>query len=146
MMELRCGVRLDVRRAARSIWYWAAIAGTMVVLGLVLACGGDSQPANSDTTNTPQTLTDTQTQARQVLAERLSAPVGELTLVSDEAVQWSDSSLGCPEAGMMYAQVITPGRRITFRYQRDLYEVHTSDGVGPGTQAMMVSCDGGTSY
>ena len=146
MMELRCGVRHDARRAARRIWYWAAIAGTIVVLGLVLACGGDSKPANLDTTNTPQTLTDTQTQARQVLAERLSAPAGELMLVSDEVVQWSDSSLGCPEAGMMYAQVITPGRRITFSYQGDQYEVHTSDGVGPGTQAMMVSCEGGTSY
>ena len=146
MMELRCGVRHCARRVARRIWYRAAIAATMVVLGLALACGCDSQPANSDTTNTPQALTDTQTQARQVLAERLSAPAGELMLVSDEAVQWSDSSLGCPEAGMMYAQVITPGRRMTFSYQGDQYEVHTSDGVGPGTQAMMVSCEGGTSY
>ena len=118
----------------------------MVVLGLVLACGGDPESSNSDTANTPQTLTDTQEQARQVLAERLSVSADDLALVSDEAVEWADSSLGCPEAGMMYAQVITPGHRITFSYAGNDYEVHTSGGGDSGSPEMMVSCEGGTSY
>jgi hypothetical protein len=29
-----------------------------------------------------------------------------------EARDWPDSSLGCPEDGMMYTQVITPGYRV----------------------------------
>jgi hypothetical protein len=30
-----------------------------------------------------------------------------------ETINWPDTSLGCPEPGKMYAQVITPGYRIT---------------------------------
>ncbi len=123
-----------------------AVAATAVLaLHLAMACGG-GQPADSSDGMEPQNLTALQQQAREVLAKRLSAPAGELALVSDESVQWADSSLGCPEAGMMYAQVITPGHRITFGYQGDQYEVHTSDGDGSGSQPAMVSCEGGTSY
>ena len=145
-MELRGGVRHAAPRTARRSWYLVALASTMVVLGLVLACGGDPQSSNSDTANTPQTLTDTQEQARQVLTERLSVSVNDLALVGDEAVEWADSSLGCPEAGMVYAQVITPGQRITFSHSGNEYEVHTSGGGDSGSPAMMVSCEGGTSY
>ena len=91
-------------------------------------------------------MTDLQAQAQQVLAERLSVSVNDLALVGDEAVEWADSSLGCPEAGMVYAQVITPGHRITFSHSGNEYEVHTSGGGDSGSPAMMVSCEGGTSY
>ncbi len=94
----------------------------------------------------PQTVSDRQEQARLLLADRLSAPVDSLALVSDEPVSWSDASLGCPEEGMAYAQVITPGHRITFSYQGERYEVHTSRDDGAGPQLRMVSCEGGTSY
>lgn len=59
-------------------------------------------------------------------------------LVSVEAVDWSDSSLGCPQAGMMYAQVITPGYKIVVAAGGKNYEFHTSlDPAGP-----LVYCDG----
>ncbi len=47
--------------------------------------------------------------AREDLARRLGLAPEAIRLVSVEAVEWSDASLGCPQPGMMYAQVITPG-------------------------------------
>ena len=42
-----------------------------------------------------------------------------------EAVQWRDSSLGCPQPGRMYAQVITPGFRVVLAAGGQDYEYHT---------------------
>ena len=129
----------------------AIMALTVCVL---VACGGEPAPEppsnhedeKSVATGTPQTLNDLQAAARDVLAERLSVSTDMLALVRDLEVQWSDASLGCPEEGMMYAQVITPGHRITFSYEGDHYEVHTSVSGDPGPPLNMVSCEGGTSY
>ncbi|MBE2220518.1 MAG: hypothetical protein IAF02_03205 [Anaerolineae bacterium] len=49
----------------------------------------------------------------QAFAEHLGNDVSEITVVSVEAMEWSDSSLGCPAPGYAYAQVITPGFLIT---------------------------------
>jgi hypothetical protein len=42
-------------------------------------------------------------------AERTGIPVDDLVVVRSEFVEWPDGSLGCPEDGMLYPQVITPG-------------------------------------
>jgi len=47
-----------------------------------------------------------------------------ITVCSVEAVEWSDVSLGCPEPGMLYAQVITPGYRIVLEANGQSYEYH----------------------
>ena len=132
----------------------AAVVVLLATAGLLLACGGESQPADSTPPSagqpaaateapaaTPQTLTGLQVEARQVLADRLSVPAAGLGLVSDEPVQWGDTSLGCPQAGMFYAQVITPGHRITFRQGEDTYEVHTASGEDGGPKLEPVSCE-----
>jgi hypothetical protein len=41
------------------------------------------------------------------LAKRLAVPVDEITLLEAKSVIWPDASLGCPEEGMQYAQVLT---------------------------------------
>ena len=55
-----------------------------------------------------------ETAARKLLAEELDVDEGVLRLKSSEGMQWSDASLGCPQEGMMYAQVITPGYKLVF--------------------------------
>ena len=45
-------------------------------------------------------------------ASQLGVPIDEIVVVSAEAKEWSDASLGCPQEGEMYAQVITPGFQI----------------------------------
>jgi hypothetical protein len=62
------------------------------------------------------------------LAQRLDLSPGKIRLVSVEAVDWSDTSLGCPQPGMMYAQVITPGYRIVLEAEGERYEYHTDTG------------------
>ena len=39
-------------------------------------------------------------------------------------VEWSDTSLGCPEPGMAYAEVITPGYLIRLAAGDQLFEYH----------------------
>jgi len=74
------------------------------------------------------------------LIERAKAEVATLARSSAESVQvdsvesmdWSDSSLGCPKAGMMYAQVITPGYKIVLSSGGRTYEFHSAtDPQGP---------------
>lgn len=65
--------------------------------------------------------------ARQWLASRLGVAPDTLRLVAEKAVTWSDSSLGCPERGKLYLQVITPGWRLRFEGPGGtIHEVHTN--------------------
>ena len=63
--------------------------------------------------------------ARQDLSERLQIPISDISLVKEEAVEWPDASLGFPEKGMMYAQVITPGFKIILKADNKSYEYHS---------------------
>jgi hypothetical protein len=59
------------------------------------------------------------------LSKQTGVPAGQIALVSIESKDWSDSSLGCPQEGFMYAQVITPGYLIMLEADGQLYEYHT---------------------
>lgn len=60
------------------------------------------------------------------LAKELGVSPNEIRLVSVESVEWNDASLGCPQEGFMYAQVITPGYRVIFEAAGQQYEYHTN--------------------
>ena len=62
------------------------------------------------------------------LSEHTGLPPDRITLVSMETVEWRDSSLGCPQEGFMYAQVITPGYRIVLEADGQEYVYHTDQG------------------
>lgn len=59
------------------------------------------------------------------LAKQTGLPADQITVDSVTAMEWPDTSLGCPQEGMMYAQVITPGYLIILRAQDQTYEYHT---------------------
>jgi len=67
---------------------------------------------------TPQLLTGVSEDAfvsfRVAVAEQVGLSSDELTLVSAKQVTWRDTSLGCPQEGMSYAQVLVEGWRIVF--------------------------------
>jgi len=63
--------------------------------------------------------------AHEDLAQRLGLKPEAIQVVSVQAVDWPDTSLGCPEPGMMYAQVITPGYRVMLEAESRRYEYHT---------------------
>jgi hypothetical protein len=60
------------------------------------------------------------------LAQRLSTSVDQINVVESEPVEWSDSSLGCPQPDMFYMQVITPGYRIVLDANGQQYEYHSN--------------------
>jgi hypothetical protein len=66
--------------------------------------------------------------AREDLARRLGLAPKAIRLVSVEAMEWRDTSLGCPQPGMMYAQVITPGFRVVLEAKGQKYQYHTDAG------------------
>lgn len=63
--------------------------------------------------------------ATEDLAQRRSLPLEEIRLLSVEAMEWSDASLGCPQPGMMYAQIITPGYRMVLEADGEAHTYHT---------------------
>lgn len=58
------------------------------------------------------------------LADELQIPRDEVELVSVQRAEWPDASLGCPEPGRSYAQVVTPGYRVTLSARGEQFEVH----------------------
>ena len=98
------------------------------------ACGGDDsgereRSTEKDTPANESVPGETETAARKLLARELGAAEGDFRLDGSESVQWSIASLGCPQEGMMYAQVLTPGYKLVFNFEGSSHAVHTnSDG------------------
>jgi len=46
------------------------------------------------------------------LAARLHMSETDIAVKQVKSVEWPDTSLGCPQPGMMYAQMVTPGYEI----------------------------------
>lgn len=100
---------------------------------------------SGDPQMTPATPADPRLQdlierTKDDLANRLNRTKEEISLIEVTEVEWSDSSLDCPQPGMEYLQVITPGYRILLQANNQLYEYHSNqdtyfvyceDGVPP---------------
>ena len=61
------------------------------------------------------------------IAEDLDVPANSIQVVTVEPRDWPDSSLGCPQPDMLYAQVITPGYLILVEVSGDRFEYHTDE-------------------
>lgn len=70
-------------------------------------------------------LEEAEKAARAALAADLGIDPAEPRLISIEEVLWGDASLGCPEPGMAYIQMIVPGYRLVFEHAGQRYEYHT---------------------
>lgn len=66
--------------------------------------------------------------SKEDLARRFELDVDQIQLLAHEMVEWGDSSLGCPQPGMMYAQVVTPGYRFLLEAGGNQYSYHTDMG------------------
>ena len=81
---------------------------------VLAACSGGqgTAPANQSDNAGTSTVTTPQQIALETAAADTGLSVDELTVGDSEAVEFSDSSLGCPQPGMAYLQVITPGHKV----------------------------------
>ncbi len=66
--------------------------------------------------------------AVKLVADSLNIAPEEVTVLSVKEVMWSDTSLGCPEPGKMYAQVITKGYLVVTQAQGQTQQVHMDTG------------------
>lgn len=133
------------------------VLGAALALAAMVACEADEtdsapeEPANSptvvsgapagtDKASTVVDAVDADARIEAAAREFLAAEVGEgaFDLRSAEGMQWSDASLGCPEDGSFYAQVITPGYKLVFDLDGTLYPVHSN-----GDGSHMVICGDG---
>ena len=62
--------------------------------------------------------------ARADLAKRLRVPVPEIQAAGVTPTTFEDASLGCPRAGMQYAQVLTEGWVLTLRHGNRDFTYH----------------------
>ena len=95
-----------------------------------------TEPARPTTVSVaPSTEPEAVQAVRRELAGRLSVAVSHLKAVSVESVTWPDASLGCPQEGYAYAQVVTPGYRVVMEHNGQRYTYHTN-----ATASYVVTC------
>jgi hypothetical protein len=127
------------------MWYRLALLGLLVGLSLLMAaCGSAPETATVSPVATPAAgaapgdveqapegpvipkgAEETADMVLQDLAEKLQISKDEIRIVSVEAVEWPNSSLGCPKPGMAYLDVISPGYRIVLEAAGKEYFYHT---------------------
>jgi len=91
------------------------------LLSIVLSCAVVTAAGTSD-----EGRENAVKRARQLVARELSTRVERVAVGSVEPAQWPDASLGCPVAGMQYAQVVTDGLRVRLSAAGRQYEVHVA--------------------
>ena len=91
-------------------------------------------PSQVDTTGTESPtplsneLKNLVEKAKADLGQHLSISTSEIELETAFKVIWPDSSLGCPQPGLEYAQVLTEGFLIYLEVDNQLYKYHTDSG------------------
>jgi hypothetical protein len=65
--------------------------------------------------------------AKKALADR-GGPEAAVEVDTAEPVDWPDAGLGCPEKGMMYAQMIVSGYRVRLKVGGVIHDVHVGNG------------------
>ncbi len=59
-------------------------------------------------------------------ATDLGVAPGQLAIIAVEARDWPDSSLGCPQPGRAYSQIVTPGYRVIVQANGREYDYRTN--------------------
>lgn len=126
------------------------ILPVLALAAALAACAGEADdagtaaPTTSATSATPSVtpsptprdvdpaLADVVDLAITDLAGRLDVAEDAITVVSAEAVEWGDTSLGCPAPDQRYSQVVTPGSKVVLEHDSTTYPYHAGgDRPGP---------------
>jgi hypothetical protein len=76
-------------------------------------------------------LTTLVDQAVADLATRLKVDASTIVTVSAQPMSWSDGSLGCPQPGMLYTQVMVDGALIELSVDGTSYSYHSGASGAP---------------
>jgi hypothetical protein len=82
-------------------------------------------PLANTETSMPDTMQHLIDRAISDVSHNIDISKEAIKVVSVEPIEWPDASLGCPQPGMFYAQVITPGYQIELGVDGKNYFAHT---------------------
>lgn len=121
-----------------------AVAPTIIAVSTNAApvATNASDPANvatADTSKVPVEVKDAYQAALTDLTKRTNLAATNVQLTRHTVQEFSDSGLGCSEAGSMYMQVITPGYVMTLEASGKTYEYHTDM---TGRRVVLCGADG----
>ena len=100
-----------------------------VALLALAACAAPGEAGGEPPTPTGEARETRLAQAD--LAARLGIDESDVEVVRREAVVWSDGSLGCPQPGMGYTQVLVEGTYMELRAGGTIYAYHSGEGRPP---------------
>ena len=118
------------------------LAAGVLAVSLLAGCGDDTEtgsgtsappggtstvddtPSSTDPSDGGPPRTGQADVAVADLAARLDVEADDVVVVSVDAVTWRDSSLGCPQRGFQYMQVLTEGVRIVLEVDGTRYSYH----------------------
>ena len=95
-----------------AVWTNSFVVALLVLMAIARAQGGPREWAIE--------------RAKATLAQEVAVAADLIELVDAVEAEWRDSSLGCPERGMVYAPVLTAGYKVTLGVGRDRFVVHTT--------------------
>lgn len=102
--------------------HFAALVATLTVAMITLGC--TSMPALA---LLPHGLPAEMLAALRADAARQGGIAeAEVRLASVQPVTWPDASIGCPQPGMLYAQMLVPGWRVTLQAGERRYDYHAA--------------------
>ena len=93
-------------------------------------------PTPSPTSTPTPTPPDAAARAMALLARDQDIPGSRISLLNFEAVDWPSPALECPQPGVLYTTIITPGWRFIMGYEAMVFEYH-SDLTGTN----ILTCD-----
>lgn len=104
---------------------WGAIC--ILVVSLVLTFAGCSTKLDTATTRVfPEDSETLASLCKSDLAQKIGTDIKNISVSAVQAMDFSDTSLGLPQLGESYAQIITPGYVILLKANGKVYEYHTS--------------------
>jgi hypothetical protein len=105
-------------------WIHLLVTGSLLCILALAACGSSANEGQPPASTAPS-LPEGANLAIADLAKRLDITADQIEAVRVESVEWPDTSLGCPQPGQAYAQVITPGQIVVLSANGQEYEYHT---------------------
>ena len=131
------------------------LIGIMLLILMITACSpmettneapADEKPATPPPAETKPTLDPVEEMVVKQLAENLGLDESEISVVSNETVEFSDACLGITMQDVKCPQVTTPGRIIILEANEIQYEYHTDVSgkrIQPATLALTWKREGG---
>lgn len=108
---------------------------------LVIACQPNAPDAELQKTSEESRMSDEPTAvdvrdgllaiAKRDLSEKLGVSGDRIEVIEFREVTWPNGSVGCPEPGMVYKQVLVNGSLIRLRVGDAIYHYHAGGGRGP---------------